>query len=152
MMDIRVPSGMILLEGDENDGNILTKCMRPTATAPQKPTENLKVDDRAIMDCWDLNVASHDAAAVVSDATSAIGIATVPSPSKQNDYRWHATDTTGFPAAAAEAKDTDLLQHWQPKPMALPAWAVDPFEMGFIIDRVKRSNEEREMNHKRSKW
>ena len=70
LMYIRVPSGMILLEdGDESK--------RPTTIVPQKPAENLEVDNRAIVDCWNLTVASHDAA-----TTIAPGMATGVSPSQ----------------------------------------------------------------------
>lgn len=104
LMDVRVPSGMILVE-DGDGSNILHEVNRST---PQKPDESLNIDDRAILDCWDLSVASHDA---------------VNTPLADNKYHWQAKDL-----ATDERSNPDVLRNWQPKALPLPPWAVDPFE------------------------
>eukprot|EP00536_Pseudo-nitzschia_multiseries_P010231 jgi/Psemu1/25368/gm1.25368_g len=80
MMDIRVPLGMFLLEDNNNDNdggnaneNILIQTSQPTKMAPQKLAKNLVADNQAIVDCWNLTVASHEAIVAglsVSDATT----------------------------------------------------------------------------------
>jgi hypothetical protein len=66
MMNIRVPSGMIIHEDEEDDLHHVI--------IPQKPLDNLlKVDDEAILDCWNLSIASHEAASIIL---------------LEKDYRW----------------------------------------------------------------
>jgi len=72
-----------------------------TKTVPTKTADNLNVDDRAILDCWNLSVASHevDFAATGTTATSS---SSVPSSLLlEKEYRWEETvpnfgDVDGF--------------------------------------------------------
>ena len=156
MMDIRVPSGMTFLEGGGED-NSLIETIRPATIIPQKPTENLKVDDQAILNCWNLTVASHEAAAdtdaTTTTAASLSSSSPSPSPSLnllENEYRWEASDKAASSAAASST--INLLKNWQPKSLALPTWAVDPFEMSFVIGQTKTNKESaRQQQHKRIK-
>lgn len=120
LMDIRIPSSMIVVQ-DIESSEIDRK--RPTAIAPQKPDEDMKIDDRAILDCWDLTVASHDAAITVAPDAKADLAATFG----DNDYRWQAKDLV-TPASTDESRNPDILKNWQPKALSLPPWAVDPFQ------------------------
>jgi hypothetical protein len=151
LMDIRVPSGMILLE-DSDDSK------RPTTTIPQKPAEHLKVDNRAIVDCWKITVTSHDVATtIIAPDSVTMATTTGVSPSQlpstlnyENGFCWHAKDLV-TPSSTAEESNSDVLKNWQPKALALPTWAVDPFEMGFIIDRTKTNTEDTKHHQKRIK-
>ena len=141
LMDIRIPSGMIIVE-DDQDGEIRRGSKRQTlSVVPQKPDDSLTVDDRAILDCWNLTVASHDAVGVTTiapDATDETKVSTSLSPQPStladNDYRWQAKDLEG--------SDSDVLKNWEPKSLHLPPWAVDPFDPAFIIDGAKIDNDE----------
>jgi len=151
LMGIRVPSGMILLE----DGN---ESKRPTTIVPQKPAESLEVDNRAIVDCWNITVASHDAAtATIAPGSMTMAATTGVSPQQlpstlnnENGFCWHAKDLA-TPSSTAEESSSDVLKNWQPKALALPPWAVDPFLMGFIIDRTKTNTEDTKHHQKRIK-
>lgn len=154
LMDIRVPSGMILLEGAD-DSEILAENMRPTAIVSKLPAENLEVDDRAILNCWDITVTSHDAATTVIPGVAAAtavlpSLPSQPSTLTKNDYRWQAKDLVA-PSSTAESSSADILKNWQPKSLDLPPWAVDPFEMSFIIDRTKITKDDTEQHQKRMK-
>ena len=120
LMDIQIPSSMIVVQDGESS-EIDRK--RPTAIAPQKPDEDIKIDDRAILDCWDLTVASHDAATTVApDAKADVAVTF-----GDNDYRWQAKDLM-TPTSTDETTNPDILKNWQPKALSLPPWAVDPFQ------------------------
>ena len=155
LINVRLPSGVILLESN-NDREILRRNgSRSTAADPEKPAENLKVDERAILNCWNLTLASHDGPGFdVPDRTAAT--ATLPSlPSKraiqiENEYRWQPNHMED-PSSASEDSETDFLKNWQPKPLALPPWAVDPIEMGFILDRANNDIADIENGEKRIK-
>mmetsp|Transcript_16416 Transcript_16416/g.45300 ORF Transcript_16416/g.45300 Transcript_16416/m.45300 type:complete len:215 (+) Transcript_16416:129-773(+) len=156
MMDIRVPSGMMLFDdsdgGGGGGGNGVVEKSQPTKTMPLKPAENLRVDDRAILDCWNLTVASHEAVAIASDvsntATTDLSSASSPTSSSPSPvsldallntkYRWNAADeapaTIADVGAGAAGSAFDLLESWKPKPLALPVWAVDPFETEVAPD------------------
>ena len=128
LMDVRVPSGVLFVE-DGDESNILQDSKRPTPVVPQKPDENMEIDDRAILDCWNLTVASHDAVpTAVSDAT--VGVAALPpqpSTSAVNEYYWRAKDMAS-PPSVDDRSNPDVVRNWQPKALTLPPWAVDPFE------------------------
>ena len=137
MMDIEVPSGMVFLEdsaGDDGRINLIQQ-KHHTKNLPQKPAVNLQVDDRAILDCWNLTVASHEAAMVVTatnptntsasfDSSPSTTTTSLTSPFVtllENEYRWNAKDK------ASTAPDaTDVFGSWEPKPLALPIWAIVP--------------------------
>jgi len=120
-IDIQIPSGMII----ENvaDSETILKSKPPTTTVPQKPAENLEIDDRAILDCWDLTVASHDVK--TTDISKQFTF-------KKGEYYWQARDLVAPPSTETEI--FDVQKNWQPKALALPVWAVDPFEMSYLVD------------------
>jgi hypothetical protein len=120
LMDIRLPSGMMILEDSQQPTTIVP---------PQKPAENHKVDDQAILDCWNLTVDSHESvprSITVANAADFI----------ENKYVWQAKDFV-TPSSTGERCNSDILVNWQPRELPLPPWAVDPFEMKFIIKEKK---------------
>ena len=132
-IDIQIPSGMII----ENvaDSETILKSKPPTTTVPQKPAENLEIDDRAILDCWDLTVASHDVK--TTDISNVSADSSSPPPPlrftfKKGEYYWQAKDLVA--PSCTKTENFDVLKNWQPKALALPVWAVDPFEMSYLVD------------------
>lgn len=125
LMDVQIPSSMITVDDGESS-EILIEHRRPTHIAPQKPDNDMQVDDRAILDCWKLTVASHDAAAIFSPDAKADS-SVLPSASTDNGYHWQAKDLM-TPTTIHESENSDVLGNWQPKPLSLPPWAVDPFQ------------------------
>eukprot|EP00531_Pseudo-nitzschia_arenysensis_P011648 CAMPEP_0116151404 /NCGR_PEP_ID=MMETSP0329-20121206/20077_1 /TAXON_ID=697910 /ORGANISM="Pseudo-nitzschia arenysensis, Strain B593" /LENGTH=204 /DNA_ID=CAMNT_0003648011 /DNA_START=83 /DNA_END=697 /DNA_ORIENTATION=- len=124
LMDIQIPSSMITVDDGESS-EILLERKRPTGTAPQKPDKDIQVDDGAILDCWNLTVASHDANPTFSPDTAG-DMPVPPSTSKDNGYQWQAKDLV-TPNAIHKSENSDILGNWQPQPLSLPPWAVDPF-------------------------
>ena len=106
MMNIRVPSGMIVHEDEEDDLHHVI--------IPQKPLDNLlKVDDEAILDCWNLSIASHEAASIIL---------------LEKDYRWKES-IIDDPINDNDNKQQNSKLVIDAKLLTLPSWAVDPFEM-----------------------
>lgn len=129
LMDMCVPSGMVILNDAADSGGY----NRP----PQKPAENKFVDDRAILDCWNILVASHEASIPFSDATADV--------SSSSTYCWRAKDKEVFPDDAKSP--SDLLQGWRPKPLNLPVWAIDPSEMNFVMGQSSSNNNHTREDH-----
>lgn len=65
----------------------------------EKPPEGLEWDDMAIMDCWNLAVATHH---------------------QEQPKEWRAP-------SLVNREDHEFLVHWKPQALPLPLWAVDPF-------------------------
>ena len=109
MMNIRVPSGMIIHEDEEDDLHHVI--------IPQKPLDNLlKVDDEAILDCWNLSIASHEAASMIL---------------LEKDYRWKES-IIDDPINDNDNKQQNSKLVIDAKLLTLPSWAVDPFEMSKL--------------------
>ena len=109
MMNIRVPSGMIIHEDEEDDLHHVI--------IPQKPLDNLlKVDDEAILDCWNLSIASHEAASIIL---------------LEKDYRWKES-IIDDPINDNDNKQQNSKLVIDAKLLTLPSWAVDPFEMSKL--------------------
>ena len=107
LMDVRLPSGMIFVEDDGESSET------PKPTKPlQKPEESASIDDGAIVDCWNLTVASHERVDPASGEA-------------RNEFQWHAKDIS--PPPKDNTSSSDILKTWQPKSLPLPPWAVDPF-------------------------
>jgi len=143
LFDIRVPSGMIVLE-DVDDGEILAGSesisIRPATSVQHKPGENEEVDDRAILDCWNLTIASHVAATDIHPNVKVTNEVSPSLPSQslpfnKNEYIWQAKDSAA--PSSTEGTDVDMLKNWKPKALALPPWAINPFEMSFIVNQAK---------------
>jgi len=131
MMDILVPSGMIILE-DNDLRNITADSLRP-----QKSPDNLKIDDGAILDCLNLAIGSHEAVLVVVPTSNTTPLSTPSSMSPsmillENEYRWK--ESIVYPNDDDKRNSTFVIEA---KSLPLPSWAVDPLEMRFVIDNPK---------------
>mmetsp|Transcript_40810 Transcript_40810/g.41415 ORF Transcript_40810/g.41415 Transcript_40810/m.41415 type:complete len:190 (-) Transcript_40810:17-586(-) len=131
MMDILVPSGMIILE-DNDLPNITDGRFRP-----QRPPDNLKIDDGAILDCLNLAIGSHEAVLVVVPTSNTTPLSSPPSMSPsmillENEYRWN--ESIVDPNDDDKRNSTFVIEA---KSLPLPSWAVDPLEMSFVIDNPK---------------
>ncbi len=115
LMDVRLPSGMIFME----DGGGSSEILPATKHKPlQKPEESAMIDDRAILECWNLTVASHERVPTVDPASGEALL------SPKNEFKWHAKDKG--PPPDDKPSSSDILRAWQPKSLPLPLWAVDP--------------------------
>jgi hypothetical protein len=108
MMNILVPSGMIIHEDEEDDLHHVI--------IPQKPLDNLlKVDDEAILDCWNLSIASHEAASMIL---------------LEKEYRWKESIIDDPNDNDDKQQNSKLVI--DAKLLTLPSWAVDPFDMSKL--------------------
>jgi hypothetical protein len=105
MMNILVPSGMIIHEDEEDDLH--------QVIISQKLLDNLlKVDDEAILDCWNLSIASHEAASIIL---------------LEKEYRWKESIIDDPNDNDDKQQNSKLVI--DAKLLTLPSWAVDTFGM-----------------------
>mmetsp|Transcript_22418 Transcript_22418/g.53317 ORF Transcript_22418/g.53317 Transcript_22418/m.53317 type:complete len:231 (+) Transcript_22418:124-816(+) len=155
LINVRLSSDIILLD-HKDDGEILCRSgSQSSAAALEKPAKDRKVDERAILDCWNLTVASHDGPSIdVPGRTATIAalpsLQSKPPIDTENEYRWQPKNIGDLSSACEDSED-DFLTTWQPKPLALPPWAIDPIEMGFLLERANNNIEGIERSEKRIK-
>ena len=113
MMDVFVPSVDII---DSQEGGVNTN----NNTSNNKPL-TFSVDDRAIMDCWDLSVRSHE-----QEKETAIA------DTNSNNNNNNNNDDGG---GGGEEGINGITSIDMTKSLALPSWAVDPFEMSIVINQ-----------------
>ena len=92
-------------DDDDDDSLSIVVLEGPPPMKLEKPSEGLQWDDLAIDDCFRLAIATHDAAAANASDEA---------------LQWNLPPLGNM-------DDNDFLSTWQPKPLSLPLWAVQPF-------------------------
>lgn len=118
-------------DDDDDDSSLLVDVPlieHPGQAPPKKleePPEGLQWNDGAILECFQLAVATHD------QTTTLPPQAATPPADDSNDkstltmlsFEWSAPTQN----SKSNSSDIEFLSTWKPKSLPLPIWAVDPF-------------------------
>lgn len=95
----------------------------------EQPPEGLQWKDDAILECFQLAVATHDQTTITSTISSnREKEAEQDSDSVLLSFEWSAPTTDSKNTQSpSKSSEMEFLSMWKPKHLPLPIWAVDPF-------------------------
>jgi hypothetical protein len=129
-------------DDDDDDSSLLVDVPlieHPGQASPKKleePPEGLQWNDDAILECFQLAVATHDQTTTIlpqathADSNDNYTLKILP-------FEWSAPTNNN-----SKSSDMEFLSTWKPKSLPLPIWAVDPFVAAAKATTIVSANEE----------